>query len=92
LVVKPSRCEWPTAKPIAAFLPSGPDALARDVDRAEVAERDDGGAGPLGQGRRARADVNQPPERVPAEQRALRAAHELDLAQIEELDAGGNSR
>ncbi len=24
--VKPSRCEWPIAKPTAAFLPSGPDA------------------------------------------------------------------
>ena len=59
------------------------------VDGAEVAERDDGGTGPLRQGRPRAADVNQPAERVPPEQRALRPADELHLADVEELDAGG---
>ena len=34
-------------------------------------------------------DVHQPAQRVPAEQRALRTAHELDLIDVEQLDARG---
>ncbi len=57
--------------------------------RPVVAERCRERTRPLRQGRPGAGDVHQPSQRVPAEQRALRTAHELDLIDVEQLDARG---
>ena len=88
-VVKPSRWAWPIAKPTRGLPADRTGRVRAHVDGREVPEGDDGGTGPLRQGRPDAADVNQPAERVPAEQRALRSADELHLADVEELDARG---
>jgi hypothetical protein len=58
------------------------------VDRAVIAERHHRGSRPPGQGRPRRADVNEAAQRVASEERALRTAHELQLADVEQLEAG----
>ena len=66
---------------------SGPDALARTSPAPKLPN----GATrlpvqPPREGRAAR-DVDQPAERVAAEEGALRPAHELDLIDVHQLDA-----
>ena len=62
---------------------------AAQIAGAEVAVRADEAAGPCLQRRPAARDVDDAAERVTAEQRALRTAHELDLIDVNELEARG---
>src|SRR5262245_18291329 len=59
------------------------------VAAREIAERRDGAAAPFLERRLAAHDVDDAAECVPAEQGALRSAHELHLVDVEELDARG---
>src|SRR5947207_1964016 len=60
---------------------------ATDVTRAEIAERPDEAARPPVERGPGAGDVDHAAERVATEERALRSAHELDLIDVNQLDA-----
>ncbi len=88
LTVNPSRLTWATEKPTREpVLHDRTRHAAADGPGAVVGERQRQRAGPAGHRRPAAGHVDQAAQRVAAEQRALRPAHELDLVDVEQLDA-----
>ena len=65
----------------------GPRRVSADVPCGEVAKRHRHLARPLFEPGAAARDVDESAERVPAEERALWPAHELDLLDVEQFDA-----